>query len=82
MLSKKQQRYEDMTIFARFKYDKNMPAFRLHVWDLLQECNMVSSTFEKLFDRFYDRLLEIYDEQGFDSEDEELEVDDSSSDNY
>ena len=27
-------KYENMGVFARFKYDENYPAFRVHIWDI------------------------------------------------
>lgn len=27
-------KYENMGVFARFKYDENYSAFRVHIWDI------------------------------------------------
>lgn len=64
-----------MTCFARFKYHENKPAFRVHIWDVFDAANEKTKDFYSMFDQIEYRLAEMYEEQGFDSDDEEKDLD-------
>ena len=59
-------KYENMLVFARFKYAVDRPAFRVHIWDLFEECSLATTSFEAQFDEIYERLYDEYEDQGFD----------------
>lgn len=61
-------RYEDMTVFARFKYNKDKPALRVHVWDIFDFANLNTTNFGDLFASIYEQLVEVYEEQGFEED--------------
>ena len=64
-----------MTVFARFKYDKDRPSLRVHIWDIFDEANLSTNNFENLFDCIYDKLDQIFEEQDFESEISEISID-------
>lgn len=63
---------EELQIFASFKFEKHAPPFRLHVWDLIQEANISTTSIYELFEDFYDRIEKTHREQGFMSDDGEV----------
>jgi len=65
-------RYENMTVFARFKYSVDKAALRVHVWDIFDYANLNTSSLNDLFDSIHDQLCEVYDEQGFEDDVEEV----------
>ena len=73
------RKYEDMTAYARFKYSKDEPAFSVHMWEIFDEANLSTSTFEDLFDAIYHKLAEMFDAEGFVSDVEELTQSNESS---
>ena len=79
-LTKREMRkYEDMAAYARFKYSKDEPAFRVHMWEVFDEANLSTSTFEDLFAAIYQKLADMFDDEGFLSDVEELTQSNESS---
>lgn len=64
-----------MSVFARFKYDENYPAFRVHIWDIFDEANLTTDSFETLIDSIYDQLAVKFEDEGFDTDCDELSSD-------
>ena len=60
--------YNDMTVFAIFKYSPDKPALRVHIWDIFENANLETVDFNQFFDSVYDQLLEVYEDNGFDEE--------------
>ena len=58
-------KYEEMSCFARFKFDKSQPSFRVHVWDIFDEVLLEAKSFEVFFEIFFIKLSDMYLEQGF-----------------
>ena len=71
--------FEDMTVFARFKYSKDLPAFRVHMWEVYDEANYSTKTFEDMFAAIYEKMADMFDDEGFASDVEEIsQISDSS----
>ena len=66
------RKYEDMTAFARFKYSEKQPTFRVHMWEVFDEANYSTNNFDDLFAAIYEKLADMFDEQGFASDVEEI----------
>ena len=71
--------FEDMTAFARFKYSKDVPAFRVHMWEIFDHANYSTKNFEDLFRAIFEKMEDIFDEEGFASDVEELSENSESS---
>ena len=76
----KNLKYDNMTCFARFKYAIDKPAFRVHIWDVFDKANLTTKNFSSMLDSIESELCEMYAEQGFDSSDEEMELDAEEAD--
>ena len=63
---------DQMSCWARYKYAEKEPAFRVHVWDIFDEALMATKTLDSFFDVMWDKLHEIYIEQGWDLEQKEV----------
>ena len=71
-----------MTVFARFKYQRDRPALRVHIWDIFDYANLNTSSIPDLFQSIHEQLCEIYEEQNFDKDVIELSAEHlSDSDN-
>ena len=57
--------FEDMTVYARFKYSKDVPAFRVHMWEIFDQANYSTKNFEDLFSAIFEKMEDIFDEEGF-----------------
>ena len=71
-------KYEEMNVFARFKYAQGKPALRVHVWDLFDNANFATKDFTSFFEEMYTQLKKMYEENGFDDETKELQIDEKS----
>ena len=56
---------EEMSCWARFKYDKNKPSLKVHIWDIFDEASLETTTFETFFERIFQMLGEIYQREKF-----------------
>ena len=65
-------RFDQMTCWARYKYDEKLPALRIHIWDIFDDALAETKDFDSFFNRIYTKLLDEYKKQGFDFEQEEL----------
>ena len=54
-----------MSCWARFKYSETDPAFRVHIWDIFDEALNETKNFDAFFEKIFDKLSELYLEQGF-----------------
>lgn len=61
-----------MSCWARFKYDKNKPSLKVHVWDIFDEASFETTTFETFFDKIFQKLGEIYQRENFSFDLEEV----------
>ena len=57
-----------MTVFARFKYQRDRAALRVHIWDIFDYANLNTSSIPDLFQSIHKQLCEIYEEQEFDND--------------
>ena len=73
-------RMEEMTVFARFKYQKDRPALRVHIWEIFDFANLNTASFKDLFQSIYDQLCDVYDEQQFEEDVHEIDEIMSESD--
>ena len=73
------RRFEDMTVFARFKYSHDLPAFRVHMWEVFDNANYSTKSFEDLFTAIYEKMAEMFDDEGFASDVEEISQHSESS---
>lgn len=65
-------RLDEMTCWARYKYSKTDSAIRVHVWDIFDEALLETKTFDAVFERLFQKLSELYINQGFDLDQEEV----------
>ena len=65
-------RLENMAVFARFKFERNRPALRVHIWDIFDFANINTATFSDLFESIYNKLCDVHDEQNFEEDVREL----------
>jgi hypothetical protein len=77
----KHKKYENMTCFAKYKFAADKPAFRVHIWEVFDEANMASKNFNRMFEIIENKLCQMYEDQGFESEDEEIEMEEDKSEN-
>ena len=61
-----------MTVFARFKFSKKQPAFRVHIWEIFDEANYSTKSFDDLFAAMTEKLADSFDEEDFNSDVEEI----------
>ena len=61
-----------MSCWARFKFDKNKPSLKVHVWDIFDEASLETTTFEAFFDKIFYKLGEIYQKENFSLDLEEV----------
>ena len=78
----KNKNYEQMTCFARYKYAADEPVLRVHIWDLFDKANQESKNFTIMFEIIEAQLRELYKEQGFESDDEEISIHASEKNNF
>ena len=62
-----------MSCWAHFKFHHKQPSFKVHVWEIFDEASLDSKTFETFFDKIFEKLSDLYQEQGFDMDLEEVE---------
>ena len=62
-----------MSCWAHFKFHPKQPSFKVHVWEIFDEASLDSKTFETFFDKIFEKLSDLYQEQGFDMDLEEVE---------
>ena len=56
-----------------------MPSFRVHMWEVYDEANYSTKTFEDMFTAIYDKMADMFDDEGFASDVEEIsQISDSS----
>ena len=56
---------ENLSVWAKFKYDAAKPAHRVHMWEVFDTCSNETKSFEALFEAIYDALHAQYVDQGF-----------------
>ena len=61
-------RLDEMTCWARYKYSETERSLRVHMWDLFDEALTETKTFDKFFERIWEKLKQRYADQGFPTE--------------
>ena len=72
-------KYENMTVFAHFKYSENKPVLHVHIWDIFDNANQDTENFDTFFDNIYEKLKVEHSKLGIEESIEELAMNNSFS---